>query len=70
MIRLQITSIPGSGSFRSGVQILWSLDDAQLLSSAYAIDEARRNLAMDRPEPVSRLKRLLEPVSAQTLRAV
>jgi hypothetical protein len=50
--------------------ILWSLDDVELLSSAYAIEEARRNLAMDRPEPVSRLKPLLEPVSAQTLRAV
>lgn len=47
----------------AGLARLWSLDDAQLLSSAYAIDEARRNLAMDRPEAVPRLKRLLESVS-------
>jgi uncharacterized protein len=35
----------------------------QLLSSAYAMDEARRNLAMDRPEAIPRLNRLLESVS-------
>jgi predicted nucleic acid-binding protein len=32
-------------------------------SSAYAIEEARRNLAMDRPEAVPRLERLLESVA-------
>jgi predicted nucleic acid-binding protein len=42
---------------------LWSLNDVQLVSSAYAIDEARRNLAIDRPEAVPRLNRLLRPVS-------
>jgi predicted nucleic acid-binding protein len=42
---------------------LWSLDDVQLLSSTYAIEEAKRNLATDRPEAVPRLKRLLESVS-------
>ena len=47
----------------AGLARLWSLNDAQLLSSAYAIEEARRNLAMDRPEAVPRLKRLLESVS-------
>jgi predicted nucleic acid-binding protein len=47
----------------AGLARLWSLDDAQLLSSAYAIEEARRNLAMDRPEAVPRLKRLLQSES-------
>jgi uncharacterized protein len=47
----------------AGLARLWSLGDIQLLSSAYAIEEARRNLALDRPEAVQRLKRLLETVS-------
>jgi uncharacterized protein len=47
----------------AGLARLWNLDDAQLLSSAYAIEEARRNLAMDRPEAVPRLTRLLESLS-------
>jgi len=47
----------------AGLGRLWSLDDVQLLSSAYAIEEARRNIVMDRPEAVSRLKRILESVS-------
>ena len=47
----------------AGLARLWSLDDAQMLTSAYAIEEARRNLAMDRPEAVARLMRLLESVS-------
>jgi hypothetical protein len=47
----------------AGLTPLWSLNDARLLTSAYAIEEARRNLAMDQPEAVSRLNRLLESVS-------
>jgi uncharacterized protein len=47
----------------TGLARLWSLKDVQLQSSAYAIDEARRNLAMDRPEAVPRFNRLLESVS-------
>jgi uncharacterized protein len=47
----------------AGLARLWSLDGAQLLSSAYAIEEARRNLAMDRPEALPRLKRLLKSIS-------
>ena len=47
----------------AGLARLWSLDDVQLLSSAYAIEEARRNLTMDRPQAVPRLKRLLGSVS-------
>jgi hypothetical protein len=46
-----------------GLARLWRLDDAQLLSSGYAIEEAGRNLATDRPEAVPRLNRLLESVS-------
>jgi predicted nucleic acid-binding protein len=47
----------------AGLARLWSLEDAQLLSSTYAIEEARRNLARDRPEAATRLTRLLESVS-------
>jgi uncharacterized protein len=47
----------------AGLTRLWRRDDTQLLSSAYASEEARRNLAVDRPEAVPRLKRLLESVS-------
>jgi predicted nucleic acid-binding protein len=47
----------------AGLARLWRLDDVQLLSSAYAIEEARRNLAADRPQAVPRLNRLLESVS-------
>lgn len=47
----------------TGLARLWSLTDTQLLSSAYASEEARRNLALDRPEALPRLKRLVESVS-------
>lgn len=47
----------------SGLTGLWAIHDAQLLSSAYAIDEARRNLAVDRSESLPRLNRLLAVVS-------
>ena len=38
---------------------LWQLEDVELLSSAYAVEEARRNLALDRPPAVVRLERLM-----------
>jgi uncharacterized protein len=47
---------------RSGLARLWMLDDVELLSSAYAIEEARRNLAADRPEALARLGRLIEAI--------
>ena len=47
----------------AGLAQLWRLDDVQLVSSAYAIEEARRNLTMDSLEAVPRLNRLLESVS-------
>jgi predicted nucleic acid-binding protein len=48
---------------RSGLGRLWHLRDVELLSSAYAIEEARRNLTIDRPEALSRLCRLTAIVS-------
>lgn len=44
----------------AGVGALWHLPDAQLLSSSYAVEEARRNLA-DRGQ-LRRLDRLLRAV--------
>ena len=40
----------------SGLARLWQLDDAELLSSDYAVEEARRNL--DRAPALARLERL------------
>ena len=42
----------------SGLARLWQLADAELLSSDYAIEEARRNLALDRAPALARLDRL------------
>lgn len=42
----------------SGLGRLWHLEDAELLSSAYAVEEARLNLALDRPPALARLERL------------
>jgi predicted nucleic acid-binding protein len=47
----------------TGLTRLWSFEDAQLLSSPYAIAESTRNLHIDRPEAVPRLKRLLGSVA-------
>ena len=48
---------------RSGLARLWTLKDIELLSSAYAIEEARRNLAMDRAEAIPRFKQLVAAIS-------
>jgi predicted nucleic acid-binding protein len=48
---------------RSGLGRLWSLKDVELISSAYAIEEARRNLAIDRPEALQRLVQLTTTLS-------
>ena len=48
---------------RSRLARLWALDDVELLASAYGMEEARRNLAMDRPEAVTRLERLCKTIS-------
>lgn len=42
----------------SGLARLWQLDDTELLSSDYAVEEARRNLALNRAPALARLKRL------------
>jgi predicted nucleic acid-binding protein len=42
----------------SGLAHLWQLADAELLSSDYAIEEARRNLALVREPALARLDRL------------
>lgn len=41
-----------------GLGRLWRLEDAELLSSAYAVEEARRNLALSRQPTLARLERL------------
>ena len=45
---------------QAALQRLWHLDDVELLSSAYAVDEARRNL--ETPAQRGRLTRLLRRV--------
>lgn len=42
----------------SGLARLWQLGDAELLSSDYAVEEARRNLALDREPALARVDRL------------
>lgn len=51
-----------SASYRrdSGLRQLWEVGDAQLVSSLYAVEEARRNLGP--PAQRERLERLLRPV--------
>ena len=48
---------------RSGLARLSMLDDVQLLTSVYGLEEARRNLARERPEAVARLERLCKAIS-------
>ena len=47
----------------SGLARLWTFDDVELLSSAYAIVEARRNLLIDRHAALPRFERLTARVS-------
>jgi len=47
----------------SGLARLRTLEDVELLTSAYAVEETRRNLAIDRPEALPRLERLTAAVS-------
>lgn len=48
---------------RSGLAQLWTLREVELLSSAYAVEEARRNLAIDRPDALSRFRRFARELS-------
>lgn len=47
---------------QAGIQKLWTLSHAKLISSVYAIEEARRNLK--RPEQQERLERFIMSLSA------
>jgi len=47
----------------SGLARLWTFGDVELLSSAYAVEETRRNLAIDRTEAFPRFERLTAAVS-------
>lgn len=47
----------------SGLARLWNLRGVELLSSAYAVEEARRNLAVDRPAALARLRRFVQTLS-------
>ena len=42
----------------SALRKLWELTEVELLTSFYAVDEARRNLAMDKPGQIESLKQL------------
>ncbi|MBV8139499.1 MAG: PIN domain-containing protein [Deltaproteobacteria bacterium] len=48
---------------QSGLARLWTLEDVELLTSAYGLEEARRNLLMDRPEAVRRTERLCKAIT-------
>ncbi len=44
----------------SALRRLWRLKGVELLSSSYAVEEARRNLSEDRPEALGRLDELVK----------
>jgi hypothetical protein len=46
----------------SGLRRLWILKGVELLSSSYAVEEARRNLNEDRPEALDRLDELVKSI--------
>ena len=48
---------------RSSLAAITTLDDVQLLRSTYALEEARRNLAIDRPDALARLSRILASIT-------
>ena len=52
----------------AGVRRLWSLPDVTLVTSEYALDEARRNLAT--AEQLKRLDALLEPMEVAPARTL
>jgi predicted nucleic acid-binding protein len=55
-----------SAAYRSDARVrdLWDLDDAKLVTSSYAVEEARRNL--DRPEQREELEKLIERMEVVT----
>jgi hypothetical protein len=50
-------------STTSRLRSLWTLSDLQLLSSALAVEEAKRNLALDRPASLSELDLLVTAIT-------
>ncbi len=48
---------------KSRLPYLWQLKDVELLSSAYAIAEAQRNLSRSRPEQKGELERLADSLT-------
>jgi uncharacterized protein len=53
-----------SAAYLAGTRLgdLWKLSGVQIVSSAYAVEEAKRNLASYRPEAVARLDKLLQTI--------
>lgn len=47
----------------SGLARLWLLDDVTLVTSTLALEEAQRNLALDRPAALVHLRRLVGKLS-------
>jgi hypothetical protein len=47
----------------SPLRKLWELPDTQLITSSYAADEARCNLAIDMPDRIEALETLLDAVT-------
>lgn len=47
----------------SPLRKLWELPDAELVTSFYALEEARRNLAIDKPEQLDCLEHLLDAMT-------
>ena len=43
----------------SALRELWELTEVELLTSLYALEEARRNLAIDKPGQIESLERLI-----------
>jgi predicted nucleic acid-binding protein len=50
-----------SAAYRSDTRLilLWQIEGVRLVTSKYAVDEARRNLAISRPETIGRLDDLI-----------
>jgi predicted nucleic acid-binding protein len=49
-------------SERNSIQRLWKLDDVQLVTSAYALAEAERNISSKSPEALARLATLVTQI--------
>ena len=61
-------NVPFSAAYSPTSQLLalWSLDDIQLVTSVWAVEEARRNLVIQRRERLAVLEELLSRVTLIT----